>query len=305
MQSHPLDKHLGADDSLTSNRAAAGADEQPATARPALSDRSRNVSTGVIRTGSSEPHVDPGLAGEVVIATGAARGIGRATVELLAAAGARVLAVDIDEDVRAVARALPGAGHEALVCDLTDLGSHQAIVDAATAMGPLRGIAHMAGVLRRRSSLAEITEDDWDFQHDVNLKAGFFLCRVVGSALQSAGRGGRIVAFTSQGWWSGGFGGSVVYAASKGGVVSFVRGLARTYGPDGITVNAVAPGAIDTPMMRSGMTDAALRATIDAVPLGRMGTPSEVAGPVLFLLSDQASYVSGATLNVSGAWLMY
>jgi NAD(P)-dependent dehydrogenase (short-subunit alcohol dehydrogenase family) len=163
----------------------------------------------------------------------------------------------------------------------------------------------MAGVLRRRDSLAEISEDDWDFQHDVNLKAGFFLCRAVGTALQSAGRGGRIVAFASQGWWSGGFGGSVVYAASKGGVVSFVRGLARTYGPDGITVNAVAPGAIDTPMMVSGLTHEALEATIDAVPLGRLGLPSEVAGPVLFLLSDQASYVSGATLNVSGAWLMY
>lgn len=241
----------------------------------------------------------------MVIATGAARGIGRATVEILAAAGAHVLAVDIDDDVRQVVAALPGDGHEALVCDLADLATHDGVVAAAAAMGPLRGIAHMAGVLRRRSSLAEVSEDDWDVQHDVNLKAAFFLCRTVGTALQSAGRGGRIVAFASQGWWSGGFGGSVVYAASKGGVVSFVRGLARTYGPDGITVNAVAPGAIDTPMMLSGMTDEALRATVDAVPLGRMGRPSEVAGPVLFLLSDQASYVSGATLNVSGAWLMY
>jgi NAD(P)-dependent dehydrogenase (short-subunit alcohol dehydrogenase family) len=256
-------------------------------------------------TGSSEPQVDPGLAGEVVIATGAARGIGRATVELVAAAGAHVLAVDIDDEVHGVVAGLPGEGHQALVCDLAELGAHASIVSAATAMGPLRGIAHMAGVLRRRSSLAEVSEDDWDFQHDVNLKAGFFLCRAVGTALQEAGRGGRIVAFSSQGWWSGGFGGSVVYAASKGGVVSFVRGLARTYGPDGITVNAVAPGAIDTPMMLSGMTDAALAATIDAIPMGRMGRPSEVAGPVLFLLSDHASYVSGATLNVSGAWLMY
>ena len=184
----------------------------------------------MIRTGSRDPQVDPGLAGEVVIATGAARGIGRATAELLAAAGALVLAVDLDEEVRDVVRALPGDGHRALVADLADLATHEGVVAAASAMGPLRGIAHMAGVLRRRSSLADVSEDDWDFQHDVNLKAAFFLCRTVGTALQSAGRGGRIVAFASQGWWSGGFGGSVVYAASKGGVVSFVRGLARTYG---------------------------------------------------------------------------
>jgi NAD(P)-dependent dehydrogenase (short-subunit alcohol dehydrogenase family) len=257
----------------------------------------------VIRT-SALP-IDPGLAGEVVVATGAARGIGRATVELVASAGALVLAVDIAEEVRDVVAGLPGEGHRAVVCDLADHATHQHIVDVAAEMGPLRGIAHMAGVLRRRSSLADVTEADWDFQHDVNLKAGFFLCRTVGTALQAAGRGGRIIAFASQAWWSGGYGGSVVYAATKGGVVSFVRGLARTYGPDGITVNAVAPGAIDTPMMLSGMTEAALEATVAAIPLGRMGRPSEVAGPVLFLLSDQASYVSGATLNVSGAWLMY
>lgn len=259
----------------------------------------------MVKTGSSDPQVDPGLTGEVVIATGAARGIGRATVELLASAGAIVLAVDITDGVHGVVGKLPGEGHRALVCDVADLSTHERIVETAGAMGPLRGIAHMAGVLRRRDSLAEITEEDWDHQHDVNLKAGFFLCRAVGTALESAGRGGRIVAFASQGWWSGGFGGSVVYAASKGGVVSFVRGLARTYGPSGITVNAVAPGAIDTPMMLSGLTDRGLETTIAAIPLGRLGLPSEVAGPVLFLLSDQASYVSGATLNVSGAWLMY
>jgi NAD(P)-dependent dehydrogenase (short-subunit alcohol dehydrogenase family) len=266
---------------------------------------SRNVSTGVISTRSRGLQIDPGLTGEVVIATGAARGIGRATVELLAAAGAHVLAVDLAEEVRDVVAGLPGEGHRALVRDLADHDVHAEIVGAASAMGPLRGIAHMAGVLRRRPSVAEVSEDDWDFQHDVNLKAAFFLCRAVGSALQEAGRGGRIVAFSSQGWWSGGFGGSVAYAASKGGVVSFVRGLARTYGADGITVNAVAPGAIDTPMMTGELSPEALKAQVDAVPLGRMGDPSEVAGPVLFLLSDQASYVSGATLNVSGAWLMY
>ncbi len=246
-----------------------------------------------------------GLDGQVVIATGAARGIGRATVEAIASTGARVLAVDLSDEVRGVVAGLPGDGHEAMVGDLSDLSLHATIVDRALAMGPLWGLAHMAAVLRRRNSLEELTEEDWDVQHDVNLKAGFFLCRAVGLALRDGGRGGRIVAFTSQGWWTGGFGGSVVYAASKGGVVSYARGLARTLGADGITVNTVAPGAVNTPMMLGGMTDAALQATIDATPLGRMAEPEELAGPVVFLLSRHASYISGATLNVSGAWLMY
>jgi NAD(P)-dependent dehydrogenase (short-subunit alcohol dehydrogenase family) len=246
-----------------------------------------------------------GLEGQVVIATGAARGIGQAVTEAIAAAGAHVLAVDRDEAVRDVVAALPGAGHAALVCDLADLDSHAEVVRRAQELGPLRGIAHMAAVLRRRASLAEVTVEDWDVQHDVNLRASFFLCREVGMALQAAGRGGRIVAFSSQGWWSGGFGGSVVYAATKGGVVSFTRGLARTFGPDGITVNAVSPGAVRTPMMVGGMSDADLQAVEQATPLRRMGEPHELAGPVVFLLSDHASFVSGATLNVSGAWLMY
>ena len=87
-----------------------------------------------------------------------------------------------------------------------------------------------------------MTEEDWDFQHDVNLKANFFLCRTAANAMVEQGQGGRIILFSSQGWWTGGFGGSVVYAATKGGVTSMCRGLARTYGPHRITVNAVSPG---------------------------------------------------------------
>jgi len=119
------------------------------------------------------------------------------------------------------------------------------------------------------------------------------------------GKGGRIINFTSQGWQSGGFGGSVAYAASKGGIVSMTRGLARSLAKDRITVNAVSPGAADTSMMRSGMDDAALAATVAQIPLGYMAQPSQLAGAVLFLASDHADYVTGATINVSGGWLMY
>jgi NAD(P)-dependent dehydrogenase (short-subunit alcohol dehydrogenase family) len=113
------------------------------------------------------------------------------------------------------------------------------------------------------------------------------------------------VNFTSQGWWTGGYGGSVVYAATKGGVVSMTRGLARALAPHAITVNAVAPGAADTDMMRSGQTEEQLQAFVDTIPLGRMAHPREIAAAVVFLASDPAGYITGATLNVSGGQLMY
>jgi NAD(P)-dependent dehydrogenase (short-subunit alcohol dehydrogenase family) len=160
-------------------------------------------------------------------------------------------------------------------------------------------------VLVRRSDVGEVTEEDWDLQHDVNLKACFFLNRAAAQLMREQGRGGRLVNFTSQGWWTGGFGGSVVYAASKGGVVSLTRGLARTLAPDGITVNAVSPGAADTSMMRDGASEEDLAAFVRMVPLGRMAQPSEMSGIVLFLASDHASYITGATVNVSGGQLMY
>jgi len=173
------------------------------------------------------------------------------------------------------------------------------------AFGGLDVLVCTAAVLVRRDSVDEVSEADWDLQQDVNLKATFFLNQAAGRILRGQGRGGRIVNFTSQGWWTGGFGGSVAYAASKGGIVSLTRGLARTYAKDGITVNAVSPGAADTPMMRSGLTDEQVQGFVQSIPLGRMAAPAELAGTVLFLASDHASYITGATINVSGGWLMY
>jgi NAD(P)-dependent dehydrogenase (short-subunit alcohol dehydrogenase family) len=251
--------------------------------------------------------VGSGLDGRGVIVTGAAQGIGRATAEALAKTGARVLAVDRNEAaLEPVLAGLAGTGHASAAVDLADLATHDELVRRATSeLGGLWGLAHFAGVLRRRPDLASITEEDWDIQHEVNLKASFFLCRAVGLALQASGTPGRIVTTSSQGWWSGGFGGSVVYAASKGGIVSMTRGLARSLGPSGICVNCIAPGNIDTPMLLQDLDPAALESINRNTPLGRLGTPDEVASVAVFLLSQHASFVSGATLNVSGAFLMY
>ncbi|HTW99235.1 MAG TPA: SDR family oxidoreductase [Acidimicrobiales bacterium] len=251
--------------------------------------------------------VGAGLEGRGVVVTGAAGGIGQAVTRAFATAGANVLAVDVDQGrVEDVLAGCDGDGHVALGIDLADLGAHQSIVETARRrLGGAYVLAHTAAVLRRRSRITEVTEDDWDLQLDVNLKATFFLARAVAEEMASAGRGGRIVLFSSQGWWTGGFGGSVVYAASKGGIVTMCRGLARTYGPAGITVNSVAPGQINTPMLLTDLDPAVYERMTKETPLGYVGEPEDIAGVVVFLSSTHARYISGATINVSGAFLMY
>jgi NAD(P)-dependent dehydrogenase (short-subunit alcohol dehydrogenase family) len=249
---------------------------------------------------------DAGLGGRSVVVTGAAGGLGRAVCRAFAEAGSRVLAVDVPgSPVDAVVADLPGGPHRGVAADLRDLGTHDSLFEQAQAMAPLAALAHLAAVLRRRAGVDDVTEADWDDQADVNLKATFFLDRSAWRAFRAAGTGGAIVNFASQGWWTGGYGGSVVYSATKGGVVSLTRGLARSFAADGVRVNAVSPGAVDTPMLRDGMTDDALDAFRRLIPMDRFAAPSELAGAVLYLASDASSYVTGTVLNVSGGQLMY
>jgi NAD(P)-dependent dehydrogenase (short-subunit alcohol dehydrogenase family) len=242
-----------------------------------------------------------------VIVTGAAAGIGAATARRLAADGHAVVGVDVDgERLESIVAELPGDGHLARPTDLRDLAGHAALVDAALgAADRLIGMAHLAAVLRRRDSVHDVTEDDWDLQVDVNLKATFFLNRAVATGLVAQAKGGAIVNFTSQAWNTGGFGGAVVYATTKGGVVSMSRGLARTFAPHGIRVNTVAPGFVETEMMLGGLTETQIEDFRAMVPLGRMAAADELASTVAFLLGDDARYVTGATLNVTGGQLMY
>lgn len=243
-----------------------------------------------------------------VIVTGAGGGIGRAVVEGFASVGSRVLAVDLDQERvdDVVAGLAEPDRHVALGIDLTPLANHQKVLDTALdAFRRVDVLTHLAAVLRRRHTIHDITEEDWDLQIDTNLKAAFFLNRTIAQQMQAQGDGGRIINFSSQGWWSGGFGGSVVYCASKGGMVSMSRGLARSLAPDGITVNTVAPGAVDTPMLRSGLTEEQLAEQVKPIPMGRMAQAEEMVSTVLYLASDQSRYVTGATINTSGGWLMY
>jgi NAD(P)-dependent dehydrogenase (short-subunit alcohol dehydrogenase family) len=249
-----------------------------------------------------------GLEDRGVVVTGGAGGIGREVAAAFASAGARVAVVDLEQTAAdAVVAGLETPGrHLAIGADLSDLAAQEAVLRRVhDTFGRFDVLAHLAAVLRRRETIDDVTEEDWDLQLDVNLKATFFLNRWAARLFREQGRGGRIINFTSQGWWTGGFGGSVVYAASKGGIVSMSRGLARTLAPDSITVNTVSPGGVDTDMMRSGSTDEAVAGFAAMIPLGRLAQPSELSGIVLFLASDHASFITGATVNVSGGQLMY
>lgn len=195
-----------------------------------------------------------GLDESAMIVTGAAGGIGSAVARAIAAVGARVAAVDLDADcLDPVVVQLPGGDHLAIAADLVDVAGHPAVVDQVrSAFGRLDVLGHVAGVLRRRSSVDDITEDDWGAQVDANLKTTFFLCRAGAKVMTRDGTPGRLITFASNAAFTGGHEGSVAYAASKGGVVSMTRRLARTYGSRRITVNAVVPGEVRTAMLLTG-----------------------------------------------------
>ncbi len=234
---------------------------------------------------------DSGLASKAVIVTGAGGGIGRATAIAFAEAGSHVLAVDLNgEAVSETVEMLPGTRHSGFACDLADLSTHAEIFDLATLKAPLAAVAHLAAVLVRRDTVDEVSEEDWDLQHSVNLKAAFFLNHSARDVFVKQGTGGAIINFSSQGWWTGGFGGSVAYAASKGGVVSMSRGLARSFAPDGVRVNVVAPGGVDTTMLHGGQDPAAVQSFISMIPMGRLAGPEEMTGTLV---------------NISGGQLMY
>lgn len=251
--------------------------------------------------------IGAGLEGRGVIVTGATGGIGSAVARAFAAAGARVMAADLwAEQLEGLVSELEGSGHGYQALDLSDpTAPDRLIASTRERFNDLWALVHLAAVLRRQAQLSDVAEQDWDAQVDTNLKATFFLCRAAAQTMVEQGRGGRVVTFTSQGWWTGGYGGSVVYNTTKGGIVTMTRGFARTYGPHGITVNSVAPGQVRTPMLLTGLDDKVLESMTQATPLGRIAEPEEIAGVPVFLASKHAQFITGATINVTGGFLMY
>ncbi len=242
----------------------------------------------------------------VALVTGGARGIGAATAQRFARDGARVAIADLDgEGCERLAEELRAAGAEALAigCDVSDAGQVQSMVDQVVErFGRLDILVNNAGITRD-NLLFKMTEDDWDRVMAVHLR-GAFLCSRAAQKPMVERKYGRIISLSSTS--ALGNRGQANYSAAKAGLQGFTRTLAIELGQFGITVNAVAPGFIDTDMTRAtaqrlGITfEQMATALSNEIPLRRVGQPGEVASVIAFLASEDASYVSGQVIYVKG-----
>ncbi len=241
---------------------------------------------------------------KVVLVTGGASGIGAATVAAFAAEGAKVGVCDINaEGADAVARQHPDAF--AVPMDVTDAGGVKAAIDdVAAEYGRIDVLANVAGWDRVMPFL-ETTPEFWDRVIAINYRGILATCHAVLPHMIEAG-GGAIVNTASEAGRNGSSG-EAVYSGTKGGVIAFSKAIAREVSRHGVRVNVVAPGLIETPLLR-GMIDEGhgrlMEAIVKATPIRRFGRPEEVADAIVFLASDKASFVTGQTLGVSGGLVM-
>jgi 3-oxoacyl-[acyl-carrier protein] reductase len=242
------------------------------------------------------------LAGRVAFVTGASRGIGRAIARRLAAQGALVVAAARGEHAEPVVREIQEAGGraEAVSLDVTEAGSiERTVTDLVARHGRLDILVSNAGIARDQL-LMRMKPADWDDVLATNLTAAF-ACVQAAIRPMLKQRGGRIIAISSVVGQIGNAG-QANYAASKAGLIGFAKSMARELASRGITVNVVAPGLIDTDMTRE--LGAARDKWTAQIPLGRLGTPEDVASAVSFLASDEASYITGHVLAVNGGMHM-
>jgi 3-oxoacyl-[acyl-carrier protein] reductase len=248
--------------------------------------------------------------GKVVLVTGASSGIGRATAELFGRCGASVAStylnnkVGADQAIVAIAAAGAKSAPIAIQADVTHTADIVRMVrEVEDALGPVDILVNNAGSLIERLKTLELTEERWNEVMNLNASSAFFAAKAVIPKMLEKGSG-VIVNVTSIAARNGGALGSIHYSSAKAAILTMTKGLAKEFAAQGIRVNAVSPGVIDTPYHETFTTPEVMQNLRKAIPLGREGRPDEVANVIAFLASDAASYLCGETIEVNGGLLM-
>ena len=242
------------------------------------------------------------LKDRVAIVTGGASllGIGWATAKRFADEGARVVLLDIDAEATAQAAREIGPQHLGLVCDVRDEAACQQVVQQVLdAFGRIDILVNNAGVSQSHR-LMDSTQADYDLVMDVSVRGAFNMSRAVVPHMRSRQQGAIVCMGSVAAQRGGGILGGPHYSAAKGAIQTLAKAMARELAPDGIRANAIAPGMVETALLVGKIDDAGKRRVADAIPLGRLAVPADIANACLFLVSDQSAYITGVVLDVSG-----
>jgi NAD(P)-dependent dehydrogenase (short-subunit alcohol dehydrogenase family) len=247
------------------------------------------------------------LDSKVAVISGAAsrRGIGLATAQLFAKHGAKVAILDLDGAGAESAAAELGSGHRGFACDVTSQESCKTAASAVLdAFGQVDILLNNAGVTQPVKTM-DITERDWARIIDVNLSGVLYLSQAFIPHMRERKQGSIVCMSSVSAQRGGGIFGGPHYSAAKAGVLGLAKAMARELGPDGIRVNCVTPGLIQTDITGGKLTDEMRRDVLKGIPLNRLGEASDVAGAYLFLASDLSAYITGAVIDVNGGMLIH